>query len=174
MTNALPVNGRATDSQFAQNPLPLAHAMGVALAELHGQRPAEELVPQTAAEVEGALNFLDGLDHDETPPAPFGRVRVSSVRQALNEPPLFGTPVHTHGSPITAVAVVIDSKVIYESAGTDGLDPPERDLAIVMRSISETWTSEVTTAFMDGYIDGGGELPSGPTLDWYGVVAAFR
>ena len=75
MTNALPVNGRATDSQFAQNPLPLAHAMGVALAELHGQRPAEELVPQTAAEVEGALNFLDGLDHDETSRKARGRLR---------------------------------------------------------------------------------------------------
>ena len=174
MSGALPVNGRATDSQFAQNPLPLAHAMGLALAEMHAGKPTEAMVSASAGEVQGALEALDELGADGTPPAPFQRVRCKSIRQALNEPPPLGDPVLTHGSPVTALAVVVDSKVIYESAGTEGFDPPERDLAIVMRSIGETWTSEVNTAFMDGYVDGGGKLPSGPALDWYGVVAAFR
>ena len=71
-------------------------------------------------------------------------------------------------------AVVVDSVVLFEPVGTEGLDPAERDLAIVIRSISETFTSEVSNAFIDGYLEAGGELPHAPTLDWYALIAAFR
>lgn len=174
MTNGLPVNGRATDSQFAQNPIPLAHAMGVALAELHMSPVPDSLSPCTPGEVANALDKLDSLKDGSTLPAPFARVRPESLRQALSEPPQDLPVVMTHGAPIVSAAVVIDSAVTFESAGTEGLDPAERDLAIIMRSIGETFNTEVNTAFLDGYLDGGGQLPNGPALDWYGVVAAFR
>lgn len=174
MTNGLPVNGRATDSQFAQNPLPLAHAMGLALAKLHQREVPESLSSRTPEEVEGALEAIDNLEEGAVAPAPFARVRPSTLREALNNPPSDLAAVVTHGAPIVGAAVVVDSVVVFESAGTEGLDPAERDLSIVMRSIGETFNSEVNVAFMDGYIDGGGELPNGPALDWYGLVAAFR
>lgn len=172
--NDLPrVNGRASDSQFAQNPLPIAHAMGLSLAAFH-LGDTEGLEPQTAQEVDHGLAALAELGDSGIPPTPYARVRVTVLTEMLESPPLERPLVRTHGAPVVDSAVVVDSVVTFESAGTEGLDPAERDLAIVFRSISETFTSEVCTAFLDGYLEGGGELPHGPTLDWYAVVAAFR
>lgn len=172
--NDLPrVNGRASDSQFAQNPLPLVHAMGLSLAALHVGN-TDGLVPKTPTEVDGGLSFLAALGDTERPPAPYGRVRPSVLKEMLETPPTERRLVATHGAPIVDAAVVVDSVVVFESAGTEGLDPAERDLAIIIRSISETFTSEVCTAFLDGYLEGGGEMPHGPTLDWYALLAAFR
>ncbi len=174
MSDALPVNGRATDSQFSQNPVPLVHAMGVALAKLHAETPAASIEPQTALEVEDALSQIAELEPGQSPPSPFGRVKPESLRTALSNGPTGLESVHTHGAPIVASAVVVDSIVLYESARTEGLDPIERDLAIVFRSIGETFNTEVTSTFLEGYLDGGGRLPNGPALDWYGIIAAFR
>ncbi len=167
------VNGRASDSQFAQNPLPIANAMGLSLGRLH-REPVTGLVSKTQAEVDSAIAVLDDLGAGERPPAPFGQVRPHILRTMLETPPVDRPLVRTHGSPIVAAAVVIDSVVIFESAETEGLDPPERDLAIVFRSIAETFTAEVCTAFLDGYLEEGGALPHALTLDWYALVAAFR
>ena len=164
--NDLPrVNGRASDSQFAQNPLPIAHAMGLSLAALHCSGDTSDLEPRTPTEVEGGLAVLDGLGDSGRPPAPYARVRPSVLREMLETAPTVHTRVRTHGAPIVDAAVVVDSVVTFESAGTEGLDPPERDLAILFRSVAETFTSEVCTAVLDGYLEGGGELPDGPTLD---------
>lgn len=173
--NDLPrVNGRASDSQFAQNPLPIAHAMGLSLAALHCSADVDGLESQTPAEVEGGLSALTDLGDTERPPAPYGRVRPSVLKDMLRTQPDERPLVRTHGAPVVDAAVVVDSVVTFENAGTEGLDPAERDLAIVFRSISETFTSEVCTAFLDGYLEGGGEMPHGPTLDWYALVAALR
>ena len=114
------------------------------------------------------------VDRGELPPAPFDRVRPETLRAMLANRPDLSTPVFTHGSPIVSAAVLVDSVVTFEPAGTDGLDPAERDLAIAIRSIAETFTSEVAATFIEGYEEAGGTLPHGPTLDWYGVIAAFR
>ena len=168
------LNGRADDAQFAQNPLPVVHAMGLALGALHVSAPVADLSPLTPAEVDAALAALDALGPEETPPHPFGRVRVTTLEETLRAAPKDRPLVPTHGAPIVSAAVLVDSVVTYEPAGCEGLDPAERDLAIVIRSLSETFTSEVSRTFLDGYLEAGGELPHGPTLDWYAVVAAFR
>lgn len=167
----LNLNGRATDAQFAQNPLPIARAMGRALAQLHtGPTPADA-TGRTEAEVHAALEQLRA---GHLPPAPFDRVRVETIEAMLANRPDMTTAVLTHGAPIVSAAVLSNSIVHFESAGTEGFDPPERDLSIAIRSIAETFTSEVAATFLDGYVELGGTLPHGPTLDWYGVIAAFR
>ena len=167
----LRLNGRATDAQFAQNPLPVARAMGRALALVHTSEPAEGLSERTDSEAASALALVN---RGELPPAPFDRVKPDTLRQMLTNRPDRSAAVSTHGSPIVSSAVLVDSIVTFESAGTEGLDPAERDLSIAIRSIAETFTSEVAATFIEGYVEAGGELPHGPTLDWYGVVAAFR
>lgn len=167
----LRLNGRATDAQFAQNPLPVARAMGRALAALHCSEPPADLAPRTNIEANAALEMVA---RGELPPAPFDRVRAETLQAMLANRPDTQNAVVTHGSPIVASAVLVDSIVTFESAGTEGFDPAERDLAIVIRSIAETFTSEVAATFVEGYEEAGGTLPHGPTLDWYGVVAAFR
>lgn len=168
------LNGRADDSQFAQNPLPVAEAMGVSLGLLHSSTPPEGLDSRTESEVEAALETLAGYGPEDVPPSPFARVRVSILQEMLSNPPVDRLHVPTHGAPIVSAAALVDSVVHFDPAGTNGFDPPERDLAIVIRSISETFTSEVSATFLEGYLDAGGILPHGPTLDWYGLVAAFR
>ena len=168
------VNGRASDSQFAQNPLPISHAMGLSLGSLHTSGATDGLLSRTGIEVEQAQGVLAQFRNGDNPPSPFARVRPAVLSEMLASPPLGRPLVATHGAPVVDAAVVVDSVVTFESAGTEGLDPAERDLAIVFRSISETFTSEVCAAFLDGYLEAGGELPHGPTLDWYGLVAAFR
>lgn len=149
--------------------------MGRALAELHRSPAPEGLASRTGDEVQAAL---EALDSGATPPPPFTRVSVEAIRSTLSETPeranAAANMVVTHGAPIVANAVLTDSVATFESSGDAGLDPPERDLAIVIRSIAETFTSEVAATFLEGYVEGGGQLPHGPTLDWYGVVAAFR
>lgn len=168
------LNGRADEAQFAQNPLPVAHAMGVGLGSLHTSEPPTDLPSRTPIEVDGALRVLETLGPDEQPPHPFGRVRVSTLQETLAAVPAQRPLVVTHGAPIVSAAVLVDSIVTFEDAGCAGLDPAERDLAIVIRSLSETFTSEVSRTFLDGYLEAGGELPHAPTLDWYALVAAFR
>lgn len=167
----LRLNGRATDAQFAQNPLPIARAMGRGLAALHATPAPDGLASRTDEEVASAIAIVD---MGNPPPQPFSRVSHAAIRETLASPPERPTSVFTHGAPIVASVVLHDSVASFEPAGTDGLDPPERDLAIVFRSIAETFTSEVAATFLEGYIEAGGSLPHGPTLDWYGVVAAFR
>ncbi len=168
---ALRLNGRATDSQFAQNPLPVARAMGRALAALHRSPVPQGLASRTNHEVAAALAALDS---GAPQPPPFTRVSVEAIRSTLAKAPERSNVVLTHGAPIVANVVLTDSIATFESSGDEGLDLPERDLAIVIRSIAETFTSEVAATFLEGYVEGGGQLPHGPTLDWYGVVAAFR
>lgn len=168
------LNGRANESQFAQNPLPVAHAMGVALGVLHSSPPPADLTGRTEAEARSALEALTSYGPNDVPPAPFERVRVSILRDTLSNPPVDRPVVPTHGAPIVSAAVLTDSVVEFDPAGTEGLDPAERDLAIVIRSISEEFTGEVAATFLEGYLEGGGQLPHGPTLDWFGLVAAFR
>jgi len=167
----LRLNGRATDAQFAQNPLPVARAMGRALAALHQMPAPDGIVSRTDQEAAAALA---ALDTEQTPPAPFSRVSSEALRAHLETRPATGEPVTTHGAPVVARAVLVDSIVTFESADTEGFDPPERDLAIAIRSIAETFTSEVTATFLEGYEEAGGALPKGPALDWYALVAAFR
>ncbi len=174
MSRSVVLNGRADDSQFAQNPLPVARAMGEAMGVLHSTPPSGELARRTPIEVQEALDALAQLSADEVPPAPFARVRPSALVALLENPPGGRPCVVTHGAPVVSSVVLTDSVATFEPAGTEGFDPPERDLAIVFRSITETFTSEVSATFLEGYLEGGGALPHGPTLDWYAAVAAFR
>lgn len=167
----LRLNGRASDSQFAQNPLPVARAMGRALGVLHASPVPEGVVGQTESEVSSAR---DALESGTIPPEPFSRVRSSSLLDFLASQPAESPLVWTHGAPIVRMAVLTDSVVTYDDVGAYGLDPSERDLSIAIRSIAETFTSEVSATFLEGYVEEGGALPHGPLLDWYGVVAAFR
>ena len=167
----LRLNGRATDAQFAQNPLPVARAMGRALAVLHLSIPSADLPARTPTEADAALA---SVARGELPPAPFDRVRPETLNTMLANRPDATNAVLTHGSPVVSAAVLTNSVVTFEPAGTEGFDPAERDLAIAIRSIAETFTSEVAATFIEGYEEAGGSLPHGPTLDWYGVVAAFR
>lgn len=174
MTDGVLLNGRGDDSQFAQNPLPVAHAMGVALGGMHSADPPSGLEPRTPAEVNEALDKLAHLGDRENPPAPFARVRPSAIEASLKTPPTDRPLVATHGAPVVSAVLLTDSVVTFDALDVQGLDPAERDLAIVFRSISETFTSEVSATFLEGYLEGGGELPHAPTLDWYALVAAFR
>jgi len=167
----LRLNGRANDAQFAQNPLPVARAMGRALGVLHGSSAPDDLEPRTDSEARAALAVVRS---GATPPSPFSRVRHETLSAMLENRPSDLPWVLTHGAPIVNAAVLVDSVVTFEETGTWGLDPAERDLAIAIRSIAETFTSEVAATFLEGYVEEGGRLPHGPTLDWYGVVAAFR
>ena len=167
----LGLNGRATDSQFAQNPLPVAQAMGRAMALFHQRPRPDDLEPRTAVEVEGVRNAVgDGGSF----PSPFTRVSGDAILAALDAPPVAGDSVVTHGSPIVEAVVLVDSVATFEPAGTDGFDPPERDLAIVIRSLAETFAPEVARTFIDGYEEAGGDLPKALAIDWYGLLAAFR
>ncbi len=167
----LRLNGRATDSQFAQNPLPVARAMGRALGLFHQATAASTLTSRTDEEATTALAVVEST---EVYPAPFSRVRRETLAALLKNRPEGLRLVPTHGSPVVSAAVLTDSVVVFDDAGTTGLDPAERDLAIAIRSVAETFTSEVAATLLDGYVEVGGELPHGPTLDWYGVLAAFR
>lgn len=165
------MNGRATDAQFAQNPLPIARAMGEALGRFHGAPIPDGLGDRTGAEVDLALRTIRS---GALPPEPFSRIRHETLIDVLSERPTTGQPVVTHGAPIVGSVVLVDGVATFEGDQTLGLDPAERDLAIAIRSIAETFTSEVAATFLEGYVDVGGALPHGPALDWYGVVAAFR
>jgi len=168
----LRLNGTATDSQFAQNPIPVIQSMGHALAELHGEPVDPGLPSATPDEVAGALAHLERGD---VPPAPFTRVSPDTLRTMLATAPTpAGPPVRTHGSPIASLAQLTDSRTTFVDAATWGRDPAERDLAIVLRSLAETFAAEATLAFLDAYVESGGQMPDGPTLDWYGLLAAFR
>lgn len=167
----LALNGRATDSQFAQNPLPVARAMGLALAGHHNREVPDSLGPRTEEEVTAVREYLEA--HGSLP-YPFDRSPPGVITSMLDVAPEAGRPVFTHGAPIVDAAVLVDSVVTFESAGAEGFDPPERDLAIIIRSIAETFTSEVARPFLDGYEEGGGQLPKVQALDWYGLVAACR
>lgn len=167
----LRLNGRATDSQFAQNPLPVARAMGRALGVLHTSSIPAGLSSRTDEEAEHALDVVRaGGDF----PAPFARVRQETLEGILMNRPDSSAVVYTHGTPIVAAAMLTDSVATFDDAGSAGADPAERDLAIAIRSIAERFTSEVAATFLEGYVEADGQLPHGPTLDWYGVVAAFR
>ncbi len=167
----LRLNGRATDAQFAQNPLPIARAIGRALGVFHTSATPPFVESRTDSE---ASHALDVVESGAPFPAPFSRVRRETLIGLLQNRPEGLPLVPTHGSPIVAAAVLTDSVVIFDDAGTVGLDPAERDLAIAIRSVAETFTSEVSATLLEGYLERGGQLPHGPTLDWYGVVAAFR
>ena len=168
----LRLTGTATDSQFAQNPIPVIQSMGHAMAELHAEPVDADLPSATPDEVAAALAHLDRGD---PPPAPFTRVSPDTLRSMLaTTPTLAGPSVRTHGSPIAALAKLTDSRTTFVDAGSWGRDPAERDLAIVLRSLAETFAAEATVAFLDAYIESGGTMPDGPTLDWYGLIAAFR
>lgn len=167
----LKLNGRATESQFAQNPLPIARAMGRALGVLHTSPVPPGLAPRTDIEAEAALAIVEqGGDF----PEPFARLRPETLTALLRNRPADIAQVHTHGAPIVGSAVLTDSIVVFDDHGTAGCDPAERDLAIAFRSVAESFTSEVAATLLEGYLEVGGSLPHGPTLDWYGVVAAFR
>lgn len=167
----LGLNGRATDSQFAQNPLPVLTSMGVALAQ-HHQRSIAGLKSKTTTEVEAALRSIEsGIPL----PYPFDRARPETIVRTLEAgPPAARPSVCCHGSPVVSCAILTDSVTSFEGSDGAGADPAERDLAIVLRSIAETFAPEASRTFLDAYELGGGALPDGPTLDWYGLVAAFR
>lgn len=167
----LGLNGRATDSQFAQNPLPVAQAMGRALAALHQQPRPDGLEARSPAEV---ANVRAVVTEGGPFPSPFTRVSAKAILETVDAPPAGLPPVVTHGSPIVESVVLVDSVATFESAGTEGFDPPERDLAIVIRSLAETFAPEVARTFIEGYEEAGGQLPAAPLLDWYGLIAAFR
>ena len=167
----LRLNGRATDSQFAQNPLPLVWAMGRALAVLHQRTPEPGVKAQTPDEV---ANVRAALTTGQPHPAPYQRVSGEAIEQTLASVPSANDRVWTHGAPVVESAVIVDSVVTFETAQCEGFDPPERDLAIVLRSLAETFTSEVVRTFMEAYEASGGELPQPSALDWYGLLAAFR
>lgn len=167
----LGLNGRATDSQFAQNPLPVAQAMGRALARLHQQAAPDGLASRSPAEIDGVRAAVAA---GGTFPSPFARVSADAILAMVDAPPVASDPVVTHGSPIVESVVLVDSIATFEPAGTDGFDPPERDLAIVIRSLAENFTPEVARIFIEGYEEAGGELPKAQALDWYGLLAAFR
>lgn len=145
--------------------------MGLALAAFHNQDVPNGLGSRTEAEVAGVRAVFDT---GATLPHPFDRSSKESIGPWLDAVPDAGRPVLTHGSPIVDAAVLVDSVVTFESAGTEGFDPPERDLAIIIRSIAETFTSEVARTFLDAYEEGGGQLPKVQALDWYGLLAACR
>lgn len=145
--------------------------MGRGLAALHTSAVPDGLVSRTSSEVAAAQRALEA---GVAPPPPFTRVSVDAIQQTLSEQPALTHQVRTHGAPIVAHVVLVDSIATFDPSGDEGFDPPERDLAIVIRSIAETFTSEVAATFLEGYVEAGGGLPHGPTLDWYGLVAAFR
>ncbi len=162
---------RVSDPQFAQNPVPVIEAMGRALAEHHQADPPGQLPARTDEEVS---NALDALERGEALPRPYERARPETLRSALTARPAGGPPVYTHGAPVVGYARVDGGAVVFEDSGTAGLDPPERDLAIALRSIAETFTSEVTLPFLDAYEAAGGQAPQPARLDWYALLAAFR
>jgi hypothetical protein len=165
----LRLNGRATEPQFAQNPLPVVEAMGYAMAEHHGGS-TEGLAAQTPAEVEAALE----LAASDPMPHPYTWATGDTVRAMLRAGVPADLPaLRTHGAPIVANAVLVDSVVTFED-GELGADPAERDLAIALRSIAETFSPEATRTFLDAYEDAGGQLPNAEALDWYALLAAFR
>lgn len=145
--------------------------MGRALARLHQRTPEAGLGSRTPSEVE---NVRSALAHGEPFPSPFVRVSADAIERTVSTLPNANGPVWTHGAPLVESALLVDSIVTFEPAGSDGFDPPERDLAIVLRSVAETFTSEVARTFMDGYEEAGGLLPQPGALDWYGLLAAFR
>lgn len=165
------MNGRATDGQFVQNPLPVARAMGRALGTFHTSPVPNAVVERTSAEVDTAL---EAVRSGVVPPKPFDRVRPETLIETLSERPTTEAPVFTHGAPIVSAVALVDGIASFDGDEAWGLDPAERDLAIAIRSIAETFTSEVAATFLEGYVEAGGALPHGPALDWYGVVAAFR
>ncbi|MGI9607272.1 MAG: hypothetical protein ACR2P0_14140 [Acidimicrobiales bacterium] len=167
----LRLNGRATDAQFAQNPIPVLEAMGTSLARFHA-RSADGLASRTADEVAAAKTAVAGM---VAPPVPYDRLTSDQVIALLHAGPLVDrAAVRTHGAPIVSAAVLVDGVVEWDDHAAEGLDPAERDLAITLRSIAETFTSEASAAFLDAYERAGGHLPSSPALDWYALVAAFR
>lgn len=145
--------------------------MGRALGVLHTSPVPHGLVAQTDIEAEAALEIVE---RGGPFPEPFSRVRRETLAALLRNRPTGVARVCTHGAPIVGAAVLTDSVVNFDDHGADGHDPAERDLAIAIRSVAETFTSEVAATLIDGYLESGGSLPHGPTLDWYGVVAAFR
>lgn len=165
----LRLNGRATEPQFAQNPLPVVESMGYALAELHSSSIAG-LEARTPAEVEVALRQAAS----DPMPHPYTWASGDTVRAMLRAGPPGELPVvRTHGAPTVAHAVLKDSVASFDESA-EGADPAERDLAIALRSIAETFSPEATRTFLDAYEEGGGRMPVPAVLDWYALLAAFR
>lgn len=162
---------RVSDPRYAQNAAPVLAAMGKALAELHLCEPPPDLAIRTDGEVADALH---ALDRGEPSPRPYERSRADTIRAALNNRPDPGRAVLTHGAPVVANARVDGDVVVFDEADCVGLDPPERDLAIALRSIAETFASEATLPFVEAYLAAGGAPPDSARLDWYALVAAFR
>lgn len=167
----LRLHGRATESQFAQNPLPVIEAIGISLARFHKQ-PTVDLQPRTAREVAIALAVVERGEV----PHPYEWASVDTVAEMLeNGPPATtSSPVCTHGAPVVGNVVLVDSVAMFEGDEFVGADPAERDLSIVIRSIAETFAPEATAAFLDAYEEAGGTAPSSAGLDWYALLAAFR
>lgn len=166
------LSGRATDARFAQNPIPVLEAMGEALARHHLLPVPRALRPATAEDVAGALAVIDSGGPQ---PRPYETVDPDTIRRALRHPPDVAVePVVTHGAPVVAVVTLQGGRASFDDTGTTGLDPAERDLAIALRSIAETFAPEATVAFLDAYEGAGGSAPDAARLDWYALVAAFR
>jgi len=143
--------------------------MGYALADFHSGS-IEGLASTTATEVDAALVQAAS----EPMPHPFTWASADTVRAMLRA----GAPgeipfVRTHGAP-TVSHTVLDDSVASFDAPVEGADPAERDLAIALRSIAETFSPEATRTFLDAYEEGGGRLPVPAVLDWYALLAAFR
>ncbi len=168
----LRLHGRADEAQFAQNPLPVVEAMGEALAAWHGGQTSS-LTPRTPMEIRNALALLD--EESAVIPSPYERVSRPTLRTALSSgPPANSAAVCTHGAPIVAAAFLDRGVLRWDTPSEPGLDPAERDLAIALRSIAETFSPEATRTFIDAYTTYGGQLPDAATLDWYALLAAFR
>lgn len=165
------LNGRATESQFAQNPLPIIEAIGIGLARFHTQ-PTIGVRSRTPDEVADAL----GIIATGEVPRPYEWASVNTVVEMFETgpPPTAGASVCTHGAPIVDSVVLVDSVAVFEGDEHVGVDPPERDLSIVIRSIAETFAPEATGAFLDAYEEAGGTAPNPVALDWYALLAAFR
>lgn len=167
----LRLNGRATESQFAQNPLPIIEAIGISLARFHAQ-PTVGVDPRTPGEVVDAL----GIIATGEVPRPYEWASAETVTEMFENgpPPGAGVSVCTHGAPVVDNVVLVDSVAVFEGDEYVGADPPERDLSILIRSIAETFAPEATGAFLDAYEEAGGTAPNPIALDWYALLAAFR
>jgi hypothetical protein len=147
----------------------VVEAMGYALAEFHSG-PVKELAAQTPTEVAAALEQAAS----EPMPHPYTWASGDTVRPMLRAGAPGDLPVvRTHGAPTVGNAVLEDSVASFDEP-TEGADPAERDLAIALRSIAETFSPEATRTFLDAYEEGGGRLPVPAVLDWYALLAAFR
>ena len=171
MSDAPGKDGRAVDARFVENPLPVAAAIGTALALMHSQAAPAGLEARTPVEIDQAREIVSsGGDL----PYPYSRSSREALLAALDSRPERSSDVYTHGAPVVRAALIDGPVVTFESMDVEGVDPPERDLAIAIRSVAETFTGEVAGTLLDSYVTAGGQTPYGPAIDWYGMLAAFR